>query len=252
MDEERIAREIADRREHRRRVTSLSGRGPKHVSLEGLHDMVSEGKLKELKVILKADVQGSLEAVSQSLEKLSNEEVTLRILHKATGGIVESDITLASASDAIVVGFNVRPDPTATALADREGIEIKTYRIIYELIDEFQKAIIGMLEKRFKEVEVARVEIRQIFKMSRIGNIAGCMVLSGELHRHNPVRLVRDSKVIYQGKLSSLRRVKDEANKVASGFECGLTLENFQDIKEGDILESYKMEEVPSELAMSS
>jgi translation initiation factor IF-2 len=214
--------------------------------------MVSEGKLKELKVILKADVQGSLEAVAQSLEKLSNAEVTLRILHKATGGIVESDITLASASDAIVVGFNVRPDPAATLLADREGIEIKSYRIIYELIEEFQKAIVGMLDKRFKEVQTARTEIRQIFRMSRLGNIAGCMVLTGELNRQHSVRLVRDGKVIYEGKLSSLRRVKEDVNKVASGYECGLTIENFQDIKEGDIIESYKMEEVPSELAMSS
>lgn len=252
LAEERIAREIAENRLHRRRVLSLSNLGPKHVTLEGLHDLVAEGKLKELKIVLKADVQGSLEAVTQSLAKLGNEEVSIRVLHGATGPISESDVTLASASNAVIVGFNVRPDPAATQLAEKEEIEIKTYRIIYELIEEFQKAVIGMLDKRFKEIAAGRVEIRQIFKMSKIGNIAGCMVVDGEIARGDSVRLVRDGTVVYEGKLTTLRRHKDDAAKVAAGFECGLTLENFQDIKEGDIVEVFRQEEIPAELVASS
>ncbi len=250
MAEERLAREIASRRADRRRRHSLES--ARHVTLEGLHELVAEGKLKDLKIILKADVQGSLEAISQSLLKLSNDEVKVRLLHKSTGGITESDINLADASDAIVIGFNVRPDPAAAALAQREGIEVKTYRIIYELIEEIQKAILGMLEKQYKETILGRAQIRQIFKGSRTGNIGGCMVLDGEISRSARARLVRDSVVVYEGKLGSLRRVKDDVSKVAAGFECGLTLENYQDIKEGDIVEVFQMEEIPIELAAAT
>ncbi len=249
MAEERIAREIASRRVDRRRMRDLGT--TRHVTLEGLHELVAEGKLKDLKIILKADVQGSIEAISQSLQKLSNEQVKVRILHKSTGGITESDVNLAHASDAIVIGFNVRPDPAASTLAQREGVEIRNYRIIYELIEELQKAIVGMLDKVYKETVTGRAQIRQIFKMSRIGNIAGCYVLDGEIIRGNKARLVRNSIVVWEGKLSTLRRVKDDVSKVAAGFECGLTLESFQDIKEGDIVESFQMEEVPAELAAS-
>ncbi|MCH8332760.1 translation initiation factor IF-2 [Candidatus Sumerlaeota bacterium] len=251
MAEERQSKEIAALRANRRRLREL-GSTSVHASLEGVHELVAEGKLKELKVILKADMKGSIEAISQSLQKLSNEEVKVRILHQATGGINESDIYMASASDAVVVGFNVRPDASAATLATREGIEIQTYRVIYELIEEFQKAILGMLEKRYREVEVGRVEIRQIFKVSRIGNIAGCMVIDGEINRRDNVRLVREGVIVYEGKLASLRRIKDDVTRVASGFECGIVLENFHDIKEGDSIESYKMEEIPAELAVTS
>ncbi|MBI3735060.1 translation initiation factor IF-2, partial [Candidatus Sumerlaeota bacterium] len=250
MNEERIAREIASRRVDRRRMRDLGT--TRHVTLEGLHDLVEEGKLKDLKIVLKADVQGSLEAVTQSLVKLSNDEVKLRILHKGVGGVSESDVNLAAASDAVIIGFNVRPDPAAAALAQHEAIEIKTYRVIYELIEEVQKAILGMLEKRYKEVIVGRAEIRQIFRASRRGNIAGCMVTSGEINRSAKARIVRDNIVVYDGKIGSLRRVKDDVSKVASGYECGLTLENFGDIKEGDIIEVYAMEEIPSELAAAT
>jgi translation initiation factor IF-2 len=253
MEEERIAREIASRRADRRRMKELSsGTSPRHVSLEGLHGLVAEGKLKELKIILKADVQGSLEAVAQSLTKLSNEEVRMRILHRGTGGITESDVTLAAASDAVVVCFNVRPDAAALALADREGVDIKTYRLIYEIIEEFQKALIGMLEKRYKEIQDARVEIRQLFKISRLGTIGGSYVLEGEISRHSRVRLVRNGVVVYDGKLASLRRLKDDASKVAAGYECGLMLENYNDLKEGDIAEAYHLEEIPAELVAST
>ncbi len=253
LDEERQARDIADRNAHRKRTKELSvGHAPRHISLESLHDRVSEGTLKELKVVLKADVQGSLEAVSQAITKLSNSEVALRILHKATGSINESDVQLANASDAIIVGFSVRPDAAALTLADIEGVEIKTYRIIYELIDEFEKAIIGMLDKRYKEVAEGKVEIRKVYKISRMGNIAGCYVLEGEIRRNSLVRLVRDGTIVYEGKMESLRRVKDDTARVASGFECGIRLEKFDDFKEGDVVESYKMDEIPAELVAAS
>jgi len=247
MSEERIAREIASRRVDRRRLKELGM--TRHVTLEGLHDLVEEGKLKDLKIILKADVQGSLEAISQSLVKLSNEEVKVRVLHRGTGGITESDVNLANASDAVIIGFNVRPDPSAALLAQHEGIDLKSYRVIYELIEDIQKAIHGMLKKRFKEVILGRAEIRQIFHASKRGNIAGCMVVSGEITRTSSIRVVRDSVVAFEGKLSSLRRVKDDVAKVSSGYECGLLVENFTDIKEGDIIECFAMEEIPNEMA---
>jgi translation initiation factor IF-2 len=250
MSEERIAREIASRRTDRRRLYELGA--TRHVTLEGLHELVEEGKLKDLKIILKADVQGSIEAIGQALQKLSNDEVKVRILHSGTGGINESDASLAAASDAVIIGFNVRPDPAATALAHHEGIEIKTYRVIYELIEEVQKAILGMLEKRYKEVVLGRAEIRQIFRVSRKGNIAGCMVLEGEIPRNAQCRVVRDGIVVHEGAISSLRRVKDDVSKVASGFECGMMLENFNDIKEGDTIEAFTMEEIPVELAAAT
>ncbi len=250
MSEERIAREIASRRVDRRRMRDLGT--TRHVSLEGLHELVAEGKLKDLKIILKADVQGSLEAVSQSLTKLSNEEVKIRMLHKGVGGVNESDVNLAAASDAIIIGFNVRPDAGAAALAQQSGIEIKTYRVIYELIEEIQKAIVGMLDKKYKEVITGRAEIRQVFHASKRGNIAGCMVTSGEITRGARARIVRDSIVAYDGKIGTLRRVKDDVSKVASGYECGMTFENFSDIKEGDSVEVYSMEEIPLELATAA
>jgi translation initiation factor IF-2 len=247
MSEERLAKEIAARRAGRRRIRELAG-GGRHVSLETLHELVAEGKLKELKIILKADVQGSLEAVAQSLMKLGNEEVRVRILHQGTGAVTESDVQLADASDAIVTGFNVRPDPAAAHLADRQGIDIKTYNIIYKIKEDFEKALTGMLDKRYREIEVGRVEIRKVFKVSRLGNIAGCMVLEGEVTRNAQVRLVRDGAIVYTGKIGSLRRVKDDVARVAAGYECGITLDRFQDIKESDIVEVFKMEEIPAEL----
>lgn len=246
MEDERKAREIAERREQRRRLLDLGT--TRHVTLEGLHDMISEGQIKELNVILKADVQGSVEAIQQSLEKLAAHEIRIRVLHSGTGPINESDVNLAMASSAIIIGFNVRPEAGAAELAQREGVEIKLYRIIYELLEEIEKAMVGMLEKKFTEHVQGRTEIRQVFRVSKVGVVAGCYVLSGEIHRNAHARLVRDNKVVYEGKVDSLRRVKDDVAKVAAGFECGVMLDKFQDVKEGDIIETYTLEEQTPEL----
>jgi translation initiation factor IF-2 len=246
MENERKAREIAERREQRRRLIDLGT--TRHVTLEGLHEMINEGQIKELNVILKADVQGSVEAIQQSLDKLGAHEIRIRVLHSGTGPINEGDVNLALASSAIVIGFNVRPEAGAAELAQREGVEIKLYRIIYELLEEIEKAMVGMLEKKFAEHVQGRTEIRQVFRVSKVGTVAGCYVLSGEIHRNSLCRLVRDNKVVYTGKVNSLRRVKDDVAKVAQGFECGVMLDKFQDVKEGDIIETYVMEEMPVEL----
>jgi translation initiation factor IF-2 len=250
MDDERKARAIAERREQRRRLLELGT--TRHVSLEGLSGMIAEGEIKALNVILKADVQGSIEAITQSLAKLGTGEIRVRILHSGTGSITESDVSLAMASDAVIIGFNIRPEPGANDLASREGIDIKLYRIIYELLEDIEKAMTGMLDKRFSEQQQARVEIRQVFRVSKVGVIAGCMVLSGEVNRHHKVRLLRDGKIVYDGTIGSLRRVKEDVNKVGAGYECGIGLDRFQDYKEGDILETYTMQEIPSELGRAT
>jgi len=250
MPNERMAREIAERRQQRRRLVELGT--TRHVSLEGLHDRIAEGEIKELNIILKADVQGSIEAIAQSLDKLAGEEIRVRILHSGTGSITESDVTLAIASDAIIIGFNIRPEPSAHDLALREGIEIKLYRIIYELLEDIESALVGMLDKRFSEQSQGRGEVRMVFRVSRVGSVAGCMVVSGEIQRNAMCRLVRDGTVVYEGKISSLRRVKEDVSKVGLGFECGIALERFQDVKEGDIIETYTLEEIPAELTRAS
>lgn len=246
MEDERKARDIAERRMNRRRLVELGT--TRHVTLEGLHDLILEGKIKELNVILKADVQGSVEAVSQSLQKLSSPEIRVKILHSGTGSITESDVNLAMASSAIILGFNIRPEPSAADLAVHEQVEIKIYRIIYELLEEVEKAMVGMLDKKYKEEQMGRSEVRQVFRVSKVGTVAGSYVLSGEMKRNANCRLIRDSVTVYEGKISSLRRIKEDVSKVAQGFECGISLENFSDIKEGDIVEAFMMEEVPVEL----
>ncbi|MCE5228902.1 translation initiation factor IF-2, partial [bacterium] len=249
MDDERKAREIAERRLERRRMKELSTSRP--ITLEGIHDMIAEGKIKELNVILKADVQGSVEAISQSLEKLSNDPVRVRILHTGTGSVTENDVNLALASEAIIIGFNVRPEPGASDLAARVKVDIKSYRIIYELLEDVEKALVGMLDKQYTEQIQGRAEVRDLFRISKVGVVAGCMIASGEVHRNSKARLVRDGKVIYDGKIDSLRRHKDDASKVAAGYECGIMLERFQDVKVCDIIETYTMQEVPVELTKS-
>ncbi|MCL5270175.1 MAG: translation initiation factor IF-2, partial [bacterium] len=249
MGDERKAREIAERREQRRRLVELGT--TRHVTLEGLHDMIAAGKIKELNLILKADVQGSVEAIIQSLEKLATSEIRVRILHSGTGSITENDVNLAMASSAIIIGFNVRPEPGAADLAAHEQVDIRLYRIIYELLEDIEKAMVGMLEKRYKEQVLGRSEVRQIFRNSRVGTIAGCMVLSGEMQRGAKCRLLRDGAIAYEGRVASLRRVKDDVARVAAGYECGIALERFQDIKDGDIIEAYALEELPVELSRS-
>ena len=197
----------------------------------------------ELPIIVKADVQGSVEAVKQSLEKLSNNEVRVRVIHGAVGAVKESDVMLANASNAIIVGFNVRPDPVAAENAARDGVDIRLYRIIYDAIEEIGTAMKGMLAPKFRDVEQGRVEVRQVYKISNVGMVAGSYVLSGKVTRGSQVRVVRDGIIIADDKIAGLKRFKDDEKDVAEGYECGISLEKFSDVKEGDIFETYIVEE---------
>ncbi len=247
IKDEKTAREMANKRKDKLRTSYLNANHK--VSLEDLYKQIQEGIVKELNIIIKADVQGSIEALKQSLEKLSIESVKVRVIHGAVGAITETDVTLASASNAIIIGFNVRPNDNAIATAEKEAVEMKTYRIIYNAIDDVKAAMIGMLEPEFKEVIVGKVEIRQVYKISSIGTVAGSYVLEGKITRNSSIRIIRDGIVILEGNLASLKRFKDDAKEVLAGFECGLTIEKFNDIKEGDILEVFAMEEIkPKEL----
>ena len=239
--DEKLARELVEQRKHEQKEQEFSQYNK--VTLDNLFEQISEGEMKELPVIVKADVQGSVEAVKQSLEKLSNEEVKVKVIHGAVGAVSEGDVMLASASKAIIVGFNVRPDPVAKANAEQDGVEIRLYRIIYDAIEEITDAMKGMLAPKYREVETARVEVRQVYKISNVGTVAGCYVLSGKIGRNDLIRVVRDGIIIADDKMSSLKRFKDDAKEVAANFECGITLEKFSDLKEGDILEGYIMEE---------
>ena len=213
------------------------------VTLDNLFDQMQIGEVKELKIIVKADVQGSVEAVRQSLEKLSNEEVRVNVIHGGVGAIRESDVMLASASNAIIVGFNVRPDPVAAENAQRDGVDMRLYRVIYDCIEQIESAMKGMLAPKVREVELGRAECRQVYKITGVGTISGSYVLSGKITRNAEIRIVRDGIVIAEDKLSSLRRFKDDVKEVAQGYECGIGLEHFNDIKEGDIFEAFMIEE---------
>ena len=241
VSDERLARELVEQRKQKQKEEQF--KSFEKVTLENLFSSLKEGELKELNIIVKADVQGSVEAVKQSLEKLSNEEVRVKIIHGGVGAINESDVMLANASNAIIVGFNVRPDPVAAQNAERDGVDIRCYRIIYDCIDEIQAAIKGMLAPKFREVQQGRAEVRQIVKISSVGNIAGCYVLSGKVTRNSKIRVVRDGIVITEDEISSLRRFKDDVKEVAQNFECGIGLAKFNDIKEGDIFEAFTIEE---------
>ncbi len=245
MNDEKSARQIAEERHLKRRL--LDQVKIQHTTLENLYERIKEGEMKELFLIIKCDTQGSIEAIKDSLEKMDQSEVKINILHSGVGGITETDAMLASASDAIIIGFNVRPDSKAKELAEKEKVDIKTYQVIYQIIEDINSARVGMLKPQYKEIEKGRVEIRELFKISKIGNVAGCFVQEGEITRKSKIRLVRDGKIIYDGKLSSLKRFKDDVNSVKAGFECGLTIEDFQDIKVGDIIEIYVLEEIPRE-----
>ncbi len=242
VSDERAARDVVEARKQKIKEESIQSASA--VNLDDLFARISEGDVKNLNIIVKADVQGSVEAVRQSLEKLSNEEVKVRVIHGAVGGVNESDVMLASASGAIIVGFNVRPDSGARVAAEAKNIEMRMYRIIYDAIDEIEAAMKGMLAPKFREKVTGHAEVRQTFKVSSVGTIAGCYVTDGTISRNNSVRIVRDGIVIYEGAIDSLKRFKDDAKEVASGFECGMSVEKFNDIKEGDVFESYTMEEV--------
>ncbi len=241
VEDERLARELVEQRKHEAKEEQF--KAYQKVTLDNLFSQIAEGEVKELPIIVKADVQGSVEAVKQSLEKLSNEEVRVRVIHGAVGGVSESDVMLANASNAIIVGFNVRPDPLAKETAERDGVDIRLYRIIYDAIEEIQSAMKGMLAPKFREVEHGRIEVRAVYKISNVGAVAGCYVVSGKVMRNDQIRVVRDGIIIAEDKMSSLKRFKDDAKEVAAGYECGIGLEKFNDVKEGDVYEAFVMEE---------
>ena len=241
--DERMARELVEQRKAEEKAKSAAP--VQKVSLENLFDQIQAGERKELALIVKADVQGSVEAVKASLEKLSNDEVNVRVIHGGVGAINESDVMLAASSNAIIVGFNVRPDAAARDGAARQNVDMRMYRVIYDCIDEIEAAMKGMLAPKYREVVLGHAEVRQTYKVSGVGTIAGCYVLDGKIVRACSVRVVRDGIVIHEGSLASLKRFKDDAKEVVQRFECGLTVEKFNDIKEGDIIEGFTMEEVP-------
>ena len=239
--DEKLARELVEQRKQEAKEESF--KQYQKVTLDNLFSQISEGEIKELPIIVKADVQGSVEAVKQSLEKISNDEVKVKVIHGGVGAISESDVMLANASGAIIVGFNVRPDPVAKENAERDGVDLRTYRVIYDAIEEIQDAMKGMLAPKYVETDTARVEVRQVYKVTGVGAVAGCYVVSGKISRNDLVRVVRDGIVISEDKMSSLKRFKDNVKEVAAGFECGITLEKFSDFKEGDIFEAYQVTE---------
>ncbi len=242
-EDDKTARHIAQERKERIRTSIL--KSSQRVTLEDLFNQIKEGKVKDLNIIVKADVHGSVEAVKQSIEKLSSDEVRIKPIHSGVGAITETDVMLAAASNAIVIGFNVRPDSKAVQMANNENVDIRTYRIIYDAINDIEAAIKGMLEPKFKEVVIGKAEVRATFKVSSIGTIAGCYVQEGKIQRNGGIRVVRDGIVIYEGKIDSLKRFKDDVREVLQGYECGLTIEGFNDIKEGDELECFVSQEVP-------
>ncbi|HPW45808.1 MAG TPA: translation initiation factor IF-2 [bacterium] len=244
--DDRSAKMVVDQRREKMRKRGLSS--DIHISLEDLSARLSEGESKELGVIIKSDVHGSAEAVKDALEKLSTDKVKLKVLHSAVGGIVESDVMLAAASEAVILGFNVQPDGKARSAAAADGVEIRTYRIIYEMIDDVKKAMAGLLSPDEKVVEIGAAEVRNVFRISKVGAIAGCYVIQGKIQRNAFGRLVRDQVVVFEGKLSSLKRFKDDAKEVAEGYECGIGLENFNDIKIGDVIEAYIIEKTAAVL----
>ena len=243
---ERLAKQVAEQRSQEKHLKEIS-RGTK-VSLEDLFTQIQQGDVQELNIVLKADTQGSIEAIKQSLEKLSTDEVRVNIIRTAVGGIRETDVSLAMASNAIIIGFNVRPDVNAKRLSEKEQVDVKTYSIIYEAIDDVKAAMSGLLAPDIKENELGQAEIRSIIKVPKVGNIAGCYVTDGKITRHSKIRVLRDGIVIYDGEIASLKRFKDDVKEVASGYECGISLEKYNDFKEGDILEAYILEEVKREL----
>ncbi len=242
VKEDKVAREIAEHRRMKLREEVMARNSS--VTLEQLFSQIQEGEVKELNLIIKGDVQGSVGALTQSLEKLKNENVKVKIIHTGVGTVTESDIMLANTAGAIIIAFNVRPSSSITSMAERENVEIRTYRVIYNVIDEVEAAMKGMLDPVFKEVVLGKIEIRNTFKVPGVGIIGGAYVLEGKVQRNAEIRLVRDGIVIHEGKISSLKRFKDDAKEVAHGYECGIGIDNYNDIKEGDIIEAFKMEEI--------
>ena len=246
LEDEKEARDIANKREQLIRIQGIHTQP--HITLEEIGRRIALGNFKELNIIVKADVDGSVEALADSLIKLSTEEVQVKVIHKAVGAISENDVMLASASNAVIIGFQVRPSMEARRLAESESIEIRIYSVIYDAIEEVKSSIEGMLAPLEKEEVTATAEVREIFKISRVGTIAGCMVKEGKLTRTAKIRVIRDGIVIYTGKLGSLKRFKDDVKEVASGFDCGLNIDGFNDVKIGDIIEAYTIVEIKRKL----
>ena len=241
VEDERLARELADKRTNEAKEKQFAAYTK--VTLDNLFDQMAQNDMKELPIVVKADVQGSAEAVKQSLEKISNDEVRVRVIHAGVGAISKSDVSLADASNAIIIGFNVRPDPVAKAEAEQTGVEMRMYRVIYDAINDVTDAMKGMLAPKIREVALGEAQVRQVYKISSVGTVAGCRVTRGKITRDAKLRLVRDGIVITEDAIASLKRFKDDAKEVAEGFECGITLEKFSDIKEGDVFECFKLEE---------
>ena len=244
VEHERQAKDLAQKRAGRLRREQLAQRSKRGVSLESLFSQLQAGVVQDLNIVLKGDVQGSVEALLGELGKIQHSEVRVNVIHTGVGGITENDINLASASNALVIGFNVRPSAEARTLAEREGVDVRTYRVIYQLTDEIQQALVGMLSPVQTEETIGEAEVRALFKVSRLGTIAGCMVTNGIVRRNAQVRVVRDGTVIYDTSIVQLRRFKDDAREVSEGFECGILLEGFNDLKENDILEAYETRQV--------
>jgi translation initiation factor IF-2 len=241
LDHERLARDRAQQAEAASRRQELAQGGTRRT----LEELLGEGGTQDLNLVVKADVAGSVEALKEALAKLSTEEVRVNIVRSGVGALTDSDVMLASASDGILLGFNVRPTNTAKQVAEREGVEIRTYDVIYKALEEIEAAMRGMLAPEIQERETGTAEVRQIFRVPNAGLVAGCMVTSGEIFRNNRVRVVRDGSVVYEGNIASLKRFRDDARSVREGFECGVGVENFNDVKEGDVLEFFETVEVP-------
>jgi translation initiation factor IF-2 len=247
VKDERIAREIAEDRAHKQRAAELAGAGK--VSLDDLFAKIQEGSVKELSLVIKADVQGSSEALATAIEKLPTEAVKIRVIHNGVGGITESDVLLAAASNAIIIGFNIRPEPKASDLAEKEHVDVRLYTIIYNALNDIKAAMEGLLEPTLKERVLGRAEVRQVFTVSKAGTIAGSYVIDGTITRASAgVRVIRDNVVVYQGRLGSLRRFKDDVREVQQGYECGIAVENFSDIKSGDVIEAYAIDKIAAKL----
>jgi translation initiation factor IF-2 len=246
FDDEKEVKSIVSRRQQLQREQGL--RTQKHITLDEIGRRIAIGDFKELNIIVKADVDGSSEALADSLLKLSTPEVQVNVIHKSVGAISESDILLASASNAIIVGFNVRPTLQARRLAEKEEIDIRLYSIIYTAIEEIKSAIEGMLAPEIEEVVTCNIEIREVFNISKVGRIAGCMVLDGKVNRQTKIRIIRDGIVVHTGSLGSLKRYKDDVKEVSAGFECGLNIDGYNDIKVGDIIEGYTIKEISRKL----
>ncbi len=245
VEDEKKAKAIAEERKLKERVLSQKAEKPRHISLEDLFERINKGDVQDLNVIIKGDVQGSVEALCDAVAKLDGGEVKINVIHRGVGGITENDVMLAAASGAIVIGFNVRPDAKARDLAERERVDLRVYRVIYQVIEELEAARVGMLAPEFEEVQTGYAQVQAIFRVPKVGTVGGAFMREGEMNRNSNVRLVRDGTIVYEGRLSSLKRFKDDVRSVSAGYEFGFGLEGFQDIKEGDILEAYEVREKP-------